>query len=145
MAEINTQAVIDAITLALRAEYPDALILDEEAMQDITPGAFIVSLLHVGTEHMRGRRYKRTPSFDVIYFADRSRAECVMIADHISLTLGVVATPAGDKVRGINLDARIDDEQQVLHFTIDYPYFFLLPDDTELMEYLKVKEGELYG
>ena len=51
MAQIDTQAIIDALTLKLRTEYPDAVIDDEDAPQGIRPGAILVNLTNAHPRH----------------------------------------------------------------------------------------------
>lgn len=143
MAEINTQAIIDAITLALRAEYPAAAILDEEATQGITPGAFIVQLVTAEQRQLIGPRYRRTPLFDVIYFSADSAEECVGVADNLSIVLDMVETPGGDLLHGTGINWRVEDG--VLHFMVLYNHHVLRPQERTEMETLKVKEGALYG
>lgn len=68
MAQIDTQAIIDALTLKLRTEYPDAVIDNEEAPQGIRPGAILVNLTNAGQSQLNPHRFHRTPQFDVLYF-----------------------------------------------------------------------------
>jgi hypothetical protein len=143
MSEISTQAVIDAITLALRAAYPTAHILDDEAKQGITPGAFIVTLVSAGQRQIRGPLYGRTPLFDVIYFSDNSAEECAAVADALCMALDMVTTPGGDLLRGTGMEWRIDED--VLHFMVGYGHHVLRETEQDFMETLKIQEGELYG
>ena len=139
MAEISTQAVIDAITLALRAAYPNATILDDEATQGITPGAFIVTMVSADQHPLVGPRHSRAPLFDVVYFSDNSSAECVRIADALCLQLEAVTTPGGDLLHGTGISWRIED--YVLHFLVGYPYHTRQELDPYFMETLTMTNG----
>lgn len=143
MAEINTQAVVDAITLALRAAYPHAIILDDESKQGIKPGAFIVQLVTAEQQQLAPTRYRRTPLFDVIYFSSDSAEECTRVGDNLSMVLGTVTTPGGDLLHGSGINWNIEDG--VLHFMVLYNHNVLRPQERTEMETLKVKEGALYG
>lgn len=143
MAEINTQAVIDAVTLALRTAYPAAIILDEEAKQGIKPGAFIVQLVTAEQQQLIGPRYRRTPLFDVIYFSADSAEECAKVGDNLCMVLGTVKTPGGDLLHGTGINWHIEDG--VLHFTVLYNHIVLCPQERIDMETLKVKEETIYG
>ena len=139
MAEISTQAVIDAITLALRAAYPTATILDDEATQGITPGAFIVTLVSADQRPLTGLRHRRTPLFGVIYFSNNSSAECARIADALCLQLEAVTTPGGDLLHGTGISWRIED--YALHFLVGYPYNIRLETEQYYMETLTLTKG----
>lgn len=143
MAEISTQAVIDAVTLALRGAYPHATILDDEAKQGIKPGAFIVQLVTAEQQKLMGQRYHRTPLLDVIYFSSNSAEECTRVGDNLCMVLGEVTTPCGDLLHGSGVNWSIEDG--VLHFMVLYNHNVLLPRERAEMETLKVKEGALYG
>ena len=45
MSEINTGKILDGITLALRAAYPDCQIESDTIEQGLTPPAFLVVLV----------------------------------------------------------------------------------------------------
>jgi hypothetical protein len=141
MAEISTQAVIDAVTLALRASYPLAIIQDEEAAQGITPGAFFVRLVTNDQQRLNGPRFRRTPTLDVIYFSADSLEECAAVADTLSLALDMVITPGGDVLHGSGASWSIEDD--VLHYTVTYGYNVLIETERINMETLKFLEGGL--
>ena len=136
MAEISTQLVIDAITLAIRGAYPEAIIVDEPTEQGIEPGAFIVQLIDGGQQKRLGPRYLRTPMFDVIYFSDNSTPECVKVADMLCEVLATVQTPNGDFIHGRDLDWHIED--YVLHFRVTYAHFVRRDAPQDSMETLEV-------
>jgi len=139
MAEISTQAVIDAITLAIRAAYPDAIILDDEAAQGVVPGAFNVRLVSAGQQKFVGPRYRRTPLFDVIYYSNNSGPECVAVADNLSMELDAVTTPGGDLLHGSAVEWRVEDF--VLHFIVQYTHYVRRDMPQTFMETLIFQEG----
>ena len=143
MAEISTQAVIDAITLALRVEYPEAVILDDAAAQGITPGAFIVTLVSAGQRQITGPRYRRGPLFDVKYFSADSEEECRGVADNLSMALDTVMTPGGDLLHGTGMTWHIED--YVLHFTVSYNHNVRRGQEQSFMETLNIQNGGLYA
>lgn len=143
MAEISTQAVIDAVTLVLRAAYPEAIILDDIATQGIEAGAFIVKLVTAGQQRVVGSRYHCRPVFEVIYFSAGSTEECVAVADNLSMALGMVRTPGGDLLHGSGMEWRTEDH--VLYFTVGYSHYVLRAAPKDIMETLGITEGGLYG
>ena len=139
MAEISTQAVIDAITLAIRAAYPNAGILDDVTMQGVTPGTFNVRLVSADQQKFTGPRYRRAPLFDVIYYSNNSDPECVAVADSLSMTLDAVATPGGDVLHGSGVEWHIEDF--VLHFMVQYTHFVRCDTPQTFMETLNFRGG----
>jgi len=121
VTEINTQIVVDAITLAIRTAYPDAGIYSEEMMQGVVPGSFNVRLVTTNQTNMAGLRYRRSPLFDVIYYSDNREAECVAVADTLSLSLEKITTLEGGFLHGSGITWRIQDF--VLHFMVQYAHY----------------------
>lgn len=140
MSEISTQLVIDAVTRALRAAYPEATIWDDEVDQGISSGAFIVQLINAGQRRIVGPRFHCTPLFDVIYFSDNSGPECIRIADELCQVLVMVETPGGDTLHGTGMEWRVDDH--VLHFTVSYSYYIRIDSEKPDMETLQVQIQE---
>ena len=139
MAEISTQAVIDAITKSLRDAYPRAVIDDDKVEQGLTPGAFTVNLVTADQQSMRGPRYRRAPLFDVIYLPEEGAAECVDVADRLCAVLSMVTTPGGDLLHGGGINWRVEDG--VLHFLVEYRHFILRQEDKENMGALQIRGG----
>ena len=110
MAQIDTQAIIDALTLKLRTEYPDAVIDNEEAPQGIRPGAILVNLTNAGQSQLNPHRFHRTPQFDVLYFSDNSNAECAAVERQIEDWGGVDIQLLGIGGRGYSARQRHDVE-----------------------------------
>lgn len=71
MSEISTQKILDSITLALRGEYPESHIYDDEVQQGLKPGDFNVILISSSQQQIVGERYKRVPLFDVFVFPQK--------------------------------------------------------------------------
>lgn len=143
MAEISTQAVMDAVTLAIRAAYPNALILHEEATQGIQPGTFLVQLVKAEQQPLLGQRYRRMPLLDVVYFSADSAEACTQVGDTLSIVLETVKTPGGDLLHGSGINWNIEDG--VLHCMVLYPHHVFRPQERTEMETLRVKEETLYG
>lgn len=139
MSEISTQAILDGITLALRNEWPESQIFDDEIQQGLKPGAFNVILVDSMQKQIVGPRYKRTPLFDVLYYPKKGREECYAVADTLSLLLNVISIPAGDLVRGTDLDFEVIDG--VLHFYVRYPHFVRSDTSGDAMESLEIIQG----
>lgn len=141
MAQINTQAIINAITLKLREAYPDAarVIDDDNAPQCIKPGAFLVNLISAGQTQTNPHRFHRSPQFDVLYFSKDSNTECSAVADDLCLILDTVTTPGGDILHGSGMTWSIEDF--VLHFIVSYNHNVIRPHEQITMENLKFQEG----
>lgn len=138
MAQIDTQAIIDALTLKLRTEYPDAVIDNEEAPQGIRPGAILVNLTNAGQSQLNPHRFYRTPQFDVLYFSDNSNAECAAVADNLCTVLDTITTPGGDILHGSGMTWSIEDF--VLHFLVSYNHNVIRPNEQITMETLDFQE-----
>lgn len=138
MAQIDTQAIIDAITLKLRTEYPNAVIDHEDAPQGITPGAILVNLTNAGQSQLNPHRFHRSPQFDVLYFSDNSNADCAAVADNLCMVLETVTTPAGDVLHGSGMTWSVEDF--VLHFLVSYNHNVIRPTERITMENLKFQE-----
>lgn len=139
MSEINTQKILDGITLALRSEYPESHIYDDEVQQGLKPGDFNVILVSSSQQQIVGERYKRVPLFDVLYFPKKGREECYAVADTLSLLLNVISLPEGDLLRGTGMDFEVVDN--VLHFYVRYTHYVHRGERGESMENLEIIQG----
>lgn len=139
MSEINTQKILDGITLALRGEYPESHIYDDEVRQGLRPGDFNVILISTSQQQIVGERYKRIPLFDVLYFPKKGREECYAVADTLSLLLNVISLPEGDLLRGTGMDFEVVDN--VLHFYVRYTHYVRRGERGESMENLEIIQG----
>lgn len=139
MAEISTNIILDGITLALRAAYPDNRIESCTIEQGLRPPAFIVRLVSAEQTARSGKRWRRLPRFDILYFPKRSREECYEVADALCSTLELIDLPGGDKLRGTDISFEVVDG--VLHFFVTYKHNVFLEQQEPLMEDLKLEQG----
>lgn len=139
MSEINTNMVLDGITLALRTAYPDSQIESSAIEQGLTPPAFIVLLVSAEQVARTGQRYKRLPRFDILYFPKKGREECYAIADELCSVLELITLPSGDMLRGTDMSFEVSEG--VLHFLVSYNHFIYRKADETMMENLKFEQG----
>ena len=97
MSEISFNSIFNGVTLALHAAFPaPARIYGDEVKQDLKPGDFNVVMPGAGHNLELTRRYKRTPTLDVIYYPKHGKAECYDVADRLTAVLESITTPEGD-------------------------------------------------
>ena len=140
MAEINTNMILDGITLALREAFPGSMITSNEVKQGLNVPAFIVRMVSFQTQAHPMQRHKNLPRFDIIYFPETEREDCYSVSDKLCKVLEVIALPSGDKVRGVDMSSEITDD--ALHFFISYNHFVYAPYYDTTMDELKIKQGE---
>ena len=139
MAEISTQLIIDAVTLALRSAFPEApIITAEDIEQSNEHGAFLVQLLSSSQQQFLGERYKRIPIIDVVYFGE-TIASCIGVADELSMVLKTITTPMQDVLHGNNIEWRVEGD--ILHFIVHYRHFIRVDQPKEEMETLTILKG----
>lgn len=133
MAEISFNQIYDGVTLALHRFYPKARIHGGEVKQDLQDGDFNVLPLTASHTEQMGKRSKRKPVFDVIYYASKAggRAECLQVANTLPQVLRTIQTPGGDKVHCLTFETTIEDD--VLHCLVGYPHFVYEPENTDPM------------
>lgn len=141
MSEISTNMVLDGITLALRAAYPDSKIESNNVMQGLKCPAFIVQLVTASQTVRGSNRWKRLPRFDILYFPIGDNEDCYTVADNLCEILEVINLPGGDKIRGTDMTFEVVDE--VLHFLVSYNHFVYKDEDEIPMENLNIKQGGL--
>ncbi len=139
MAEISTNIILDGITLALRAEFPDSHIESNAIEQGLNEPAFIVLLVNAEVQEYPAQRKKRLPRFDVLYFAEGGNEECYGVADTLLEILQVIDLPGGDKLRGTDMSFEVSEG--VLHFLVSYRHFTYKENDEVKMETLKIEQG----
>ena len=139
MSEINTNMVLDGITLALRAAYPSSKIESNKIMQGLKCPAFIVHLITASQTARGSNRWKRLPRFDILYFPMREREDCYTVADNLCEILEVITLPSGDKLRGTDMTFEVVDD--VLHFLVSYNHFVYRSEDEIPMENLDLQQG----
>ena len=139
MSEINTGKILDGITLALRAAYPDCQIESDTIEQGLTPPAFLVVLVSAEQEKRAGERWRRLPRFDILYYPKAGREECYMAADNLCTILELITLPGGDRLRGTEISFEVVDG--VLHFMISYNHFVRQKTEEIYMGELKIEQG----
>lgn len=138
MAEIGTAAVLDGVTLALRARWPKAGIYAEDVAQGLKGGDFIVLLIS-DVQSARGPgRYRRNLVFDVLYHPKRGRRECLAIGNELYLVLELIRLPSGDLLRGAGM--RYEAIDGVLHFKVSFEYGAERASAAEPMETLDLRQ-----
>lgn len=138
MAEISTNIILDGITLALRAEFPDSHIESNAVEQGLNEPAFIVLLVNAEASEYPAGRKKRLPRFDVIYFPKAGNEECYDVADTLFEVLEVIDLPGGDKLRGTDMSFQVED--RVLHFLVSYRHFTYKEEEVVKMETLEINQ-----
>lgn len=139
MAEISTNLILDGITLALRAAFPNAHIESNAVKQGLSPPAFIVLLVSAEIAAYPMQRQRRSPRFDVLYFPAEGREDCYDVADTLHETLEVITLSSGDALRGTDMSFEVTDG--VLHFLVSYNHFTYRPVEETNMETLKLEQG----
>ena len=142
MSEISTNRILDGITLALRAAYPEAQIESDTIEQGLAPPAFLVLLVSAESAPVVHIRYRRMPRFDILYFPKAGREECYATADALCSILEVIMLPDGDRIRGTDMSFEITDG--VLHFLVSYNHFVVRPaEETYMDEFIFNQGGEV--
>ncbi|MBQ8248498.1 MAG: hypothetical protein IJY93_01265, partial [Clostridia bacterium] len=139
MSEINTNMVLDGITLAIRLAYPGSHIESDSLEQGLETPAFILLLVSGEQIAQVGSRYKRPSRFDVLYFPTKGREECCAVADELRSVLELITLPSGDMLRGTGMSFEITDG--VLHFFVSYNHFVCRKADETMMEKIKLEQG----
>lgn len=139
MAELHTQAIIDALMLALGKVYPAAVILEQASAGDITSPIFLVQLVTAKQQPLMGLRYRRTPLFDVTYCSPDSPKDCVAVGDNLCLVLATVETAGGDVLHGSDMNWSM--REGTLHFMVQYNHIVTLPRAYTEMDSLTIGEG----
>ncbi len=138
MAEISTNIILDGITLALRKAYPESAIYCKAVKQGLRPPAFTVLLVAAGQEAQPSKRWKRSPRFDILYFPEAGQEECYVTADELCQILEVITLPAGDLLRGSDMNYEVVDG--VLHFFVSYNHFAYALHGQDAMETLQIEQ-----
>lgn len=140
MAQISTNIILDGITLALRAAFPDSHIDIDEVKQGLNPPAFIVMLVSGSYDAYPSQMQRRLMRFDIAYFPKAKSVECYEVADTLADVLEVIELPGGDKLTGTDMSAEVTDD--VLHMFVSYNHFTITDKDYDYMESLAVeREG----
>ncbi|MBR2743464.1 MAG: hypothetical protein IKD89_07730 [Clostridia bacterium] len=137
MGEISTNRILDGISLAIRAAYPDAHIASEEIKQGIMLPAFVITLSSSEQKCAPCGRIKMRADFEVRYFPEGGdRQSCHDAADVLYGALRRIRLASGDGLWGTRMSFNVCDG--VLHFFVSYSCVGMRAgDEKELM-------GELF-
>ncbi len=141
---IDTNLILDGISLALREAFPESQIYAEGVKQGLSTPAFILQLADAGQAAQPVGRWQCQSSFDIVYFPKsplREREECCDTAARLFSVLEVIALPGEPprKLRGNGMSFRIEDG--LLHFLISYSHSLRRENREGAMETLKIQEG----
>ena len=135
-------SIIDGICVALNAEFGDEYeIYTESVKQGLNPPCFIVTCINPTQELFMGVRYVKNNSFCIHFFPgsdDEAKAEINCVRDRLFNALEYI-TVDGDLVRGSDMTAEADDEQNVLNFMIAYNFFVRKQrEEADVMENIEI-------
>ena len=139
MSEISFNSIRDGVSLALHAAFPAPVqIHGGDVRQGLHPGDFNVIMPSAGHKQEVGRRYKRTPTVDVIYYPRKDSAECCDMADQLTAVLESITTPEGDVIHAKSCTWTVTGG--VLHVLLTYDHFVYRPYEGILMGELKIDQ-----
>jgi len=138
MAEINFNSILDGVSLALKAAFPDASIHGGHVKQSLAPGDLNVVMPGASHDRLVGERYARSPQLDVIYYPKEGPVECYAMAQELTLVLGSITTPEGDVVHSKSCKWEITDD--VLHVLVQYDHHVRIPAEPVYMETLTIRQ-----
>lgn len=139
MSEITFNSILDGVSLALHAAFPPPVqVHGGEAKQGVKPGDFNVVMPTAGHAREVGRRYKRTPTVDVIYYPRGGGAECCDVAQRLTFVLESITTPEGDVIHGAISELAVQDG--VLHVLVHYDHHIYIPQAHTAMEALRMEQ-----
>lgn len=139
MSEISFNSIRDGVTLALHAAFPaPTQIHGGGVKQDLEAGDFNVVMPAAGHRQEVGRRCKRTPTVDVIYYPQKDATECYDVADQLTAVLESITTPEGDVVHAASCTWSVNDG--VLHMLLTYDHFVYRPREEVMMGELKIDQ-----
>lgn len=139
MSEISFNSIRDGVTRALHAAFPaPTQIHGGDVSQGLSPGDFNVVMTGAGHAQEVGRRYKRTPTIDVIYYPQGDDSECYDVADRLTAVLESITTPEGDVIHARSCSWTVADG--VLHMLLAYDHFVYRPREEIMMGELKITQ-----
>ena len=139
MSEISFNSIRDGVSLALHAAFPPPVqIHGGDVGQGIQPGDFNVVMTSAEQHPEVGRRYKRTPTVDVIYYPRQDATECYDVADQLTAVLESITTPEGDVIHASSCSWSIADG--VLHMLMTYDHSVYRPHEEVMMGELKIDQ-----
>lgn len=138
MSEINFNSIFDGVSLALHAAFPASQVHGGDVKQGLKPGDFNVIMPGSGHTKEVGRRYRRSPLVDVIYYPCNGETDCYDKAHQVTQALGSIVTSQGDTIHAASCEWQV--KEGVLHVLLRYDHFVHTPQEQTLMENLKFKQ-----
>lgn len=129
-------SIIEAIGIALNAEFGDRYEIHREAMeQGLEEPCFFIFCIHPTNQQFLGTRYLRTNQFCIQYFPEsqEKRQECYTVAERMWQCLEYVVIRDEDKpIRGTRMKYEVVDD--ILHFFVNYDLFVYKGKESVVME-----------
>ena len=139
MSEISFNNIRDGVSLAIHAAFPAPVqIHGGDVRQGLSAGDFNVVIPRAVHSQEVGRRYKRTPTVDVIYYPRKDNSECYDVADQLTAILESITTPEGHVVHATSCTWNVTDG--VLHVLLTYDHFVYRPREEVMMGELKIEQ-----
>lgn len=140
MSEISFNSIRDGVSLALHAAFPaPAQIHGGGVRQGLKAGDFNVVMPGAGHQLEVGRRYRRDPTVDVIYYPHKDSAGCYDVADKLTNLLERIKTPEGDVLHASSCTWNVTDG--VLHVVVAYSHHVFRPHEQTVMDELQWGPG----
>lgn len=138
---ITVNLVRDSIISALDQHFPEVKIYGEEIKQGFKEPCFFVKLFPVSQDQLLGRRYQRSHSFDIHYFAE-SNEELHDMAEQLYDKMELISL-GGSFIRSTGMRHEIVDG--VLHFFVDYNFHLQRSVDPDPLMQSMEQEGYIRG
>lgn len=138
---ITVNLVRDSIISALDQHFPGVKIYGEEIRQGFKGPCLFVKLFPVSQDQLLGRRYQRSHSFDIHYFAG-SNEELHDMAEQLYDKMELVSI-ADSLMRGVKMRHEVVDG--VLHFFVDYNFHVIRDAEPDPLMQTMEQEGYIRG
>ena len=147
MAEISLSSILDGVTLALHAAFPNSKIHDDAITQGLADGDIQVIGLTADFSGELSEREKNTVSVSVTYYpsAEGGLAECTSAGEKMKNALGMIKTPEGDIIHGLSPDLNVGNGDRPVILSIRYAYFSRDMTEDGAIEELNIKFGGIHG
>lgn len=117
------EEIINGVTAAIRAEFPDTDIYTEAVEQGMREPCFSIKCIRPAQEQVVGERYFRRHLIRIYYFPapDGDKwSEINTVQDKLLDCLEMIRC-GGDPVRGTEMETRIEDDVGI--FLVNYNFF----------------------
>lgn len=138
---VTVDDVRKAVILALDEHFPDIDIYGEEIKQGFEEPCFFVKMFPTAQEREFNRRYKRSHSFDIHFFAE-TNAECHEMNEKLYEFMEYISINGG-LLRGKSMSGEIIDG--VLHFNVDFEFHVMREKKVGPVMKSLTQEGGLKG